>query len=433
MASTDGTKIVAAVVPPDDTDTFATHKANYGEGGIHHVQSESDLQNITEQRQQEYMLATVSGRDGLLFQLVDEANDNWRVLDLGSSFKVVEDNAARDNISSDQREEGMIVAVRDPDADSTNEYKEYQLQGGTSNSDWQEVLVLTPSELQSEISGNQAVLDNTSSRHSHSNKSTLDDVDSDTLDIAVEIVVTNSDRDNIPSSDREEGMVAVVRDPDGDGSNEFKEYQLQGGTTDQDWEEIKWLTQSELNSFITSNQAVLDNTSARHTHNNKTELDNISSSGSGDIITPSERTDLQDNSSARHSHGNKSALDGISNSGSGSVISSTERNLIEPTRVTKTSDFTVSSSDYSVLYYADTSVNGSSITVTLPDNVGNFDNMWHVYVISVGNYEVVLQAASGAATRSPSGNKLVDQYAMASVFHFDEGGNSVWYLEGRLA
>jgi len=435
MASTNGTKVIAAVVPPDTTDSFATHKAEYGKGGIHHVASEADLQNIPEDRQTEYMLATVAGRNGLLYQLVDEANDTWNIVDLGGGLKIVADNTERDNIPSDEREEGMVVLVIDPDNDSNKEFKEYQLQGGTTNNDWEEVLILTPSELQAEITSNSEVDSNTSARHTHSNKSVLDDVNSDMLDIPIEIVETNTDRDNIDAADREEGMVAIVRDPDNDNNNEFKEYQLQGGTADAYWTEIKWLTGPEINSFITSNPEVNANTNARHTHGNKAELDSISGSGSGDIITSSERTDIQNNTSARHTHGNKSTLDGISASNSGKIITPSERKAITPVTSVKTSDFTVATTDDSEVFRLDPTAGGAVITVTLPNDGPGFGNsFWAAFMALTAGYEIVFQVGSGGNLFYPGTEaKILEQYAWVMAYHINDSGTSRWYLEGRIA
>lgn len=435
MAATEGTKLIAGIVPFDDTDEYPTHFANYGEGGIHHVASESGLQNIPEDRQKEYMLATVAGRDGLIFQLVDEANDTWELIDLGSSFKVVADKTERDNIAQDQREEGMIVAVLDDDGDGINEYTEYQLRGGTSNTDWQEVKILTPTELNNFITSNSEVDSNTSARHTHSNKSVLDSVNSDHLERPVVVVGTNTDRDNIDAADREEGMVAVVRDPDSDGTNEFQAYQLRGGTGDANWKNINLLSDAELNSFITSNSEVDANTAARHSHSNKATLDGISDAGSGSIITSSERTDIQDNTNARHSHSNRSTLDSIADSGSGSIITPSERNSITPATTVKTSDFTVGASDDSKVFRLDPTAGGNVITVTLPnDGVGFGNSFWAAFMALTAGYEIVFNVGSGGNLFYPGTEaKILEQYAWVTAYHINDSGTSRWYLEGRIA
>jgi hypothetical protein len=393
MAATQGTKLIAGIVPADDTDTYPTHDAKWGKGGIVHVQSESDLANLSDERLTEGQLATVADRDGLLYQLDDKAAGTWSILSLGSGLKVVDNNSARDAIPTDEREEGMIVIVLDPDDNNTNEYKEYQLQGGTTDSDWQEVLLLTPSELDTQIANNSFVQDNTSARHTHSNKSLLDNIS----DEGSGAIITSSERGNLHTHSNKSVLDAITN----------------GGSG-------KIITASERSNL--------------HTHSNKSTLDSISSAGSGQVITTQERTDLEDNADARHTHPNKSTLDALSSAGSGDVITNDERNLITPQRVQKDSDFTVSAGDYSVLYFCDTTINGQSITVTFPDDVNNFENMWHVYVLALGSYEVVLEAASGASLRSPGSlNKLVEEFAMASAFHFDQSGSSVWYLEGRIA
>lgn len=63
-----GTIIIAPIMPPDTQDTYPTHKANYGLGGIHHVATLADRDAISVDRQQEGMLCSVE-EDEQTYQL----------------------------------------------------------------------------------------------------------------------------------------------------------------------------------------------------------------------------------------------------------------------------------------------------------------------------------------------------------------------------
>jgi hypothetical protein len=170
-----------------------------------------------------------------------------------------------------------------------------------------------------------------------------------------------------------------------------------------------------------------------HTHSNKSTLDSISSAGSGQVITPQERTDLEDNADARHTHPNKSTLDALSSAGSGDVITNDERSILNPTRSIKTSDFTVSAAEESTMLVCDTSVNSQPIVVTLPDDATNFGNFWHTYFMLKGGYELSFSTAVGASYFAPSGASVVaEEFVIVTMIHFNEGGNSAWYGGGRL-
>jgi hypothetical protein len=72
MTANIGTTIIAPIVPPDSLDTYPTHQANYGLGGIHHCLTIAERDAISIDRRQEGMLATVKS-DSNTYQLVDGA------------------------------------------------------------------------------------------------------------------------------------------------------------------------------------------------------------------------------------------------------------------------------------------------------------------------------------------------------------------------
>ncbi|MFW5793477.1 MAG: DUF1566 domain-containing protein [Bacteroidota bacterium] len=69
-----------------------------------------------------------------------------------------------------------------------------------------------------------------------------------------------------------------------------------------------------------------------HQHANHDILDNISSTGSGDIITDVERSNI-------HIHANHDVLDAVSDAGSGNIISSEERDKLNSIKTYEVGDF----------------------------------------------------------------------------------------------
>lgn len=67
MPANSGTLVIAPIVPPSTLDTYPTHLANYGQGGIHHVASIAERDAIPTLRKQDGMLCTVEA-DGTTYQ-----------------------------------------------------------------------------------------------------------------------------------------------------------------------------------------------------------------------------------------------------------------------------------------------------------------------------------------------------------------------------
>ena len=127
--------------------------------------------------------------------------------------------------------------------------------------------------------------------------------------------------DNIPLATKDSvGGVKAPHDETDTSTNMYIDsngiLQVSGDLSDLSQHSVTEL--NDVNSAGSGNIITSTERNNLHAHANRTVLDNISSSGSGDIITSTERSNL-------HTHSNKTVLDNISNSGSGDIITSTER------------------------------------------------------------------------------------------------------------
>lgn len=81
MANLSGTKVIAPIVMPSDTDTFPTHYAKYGNGNIHSVATIAERNAISSFRREIGMLCYVVA-DNKIYQLLGGLNNsNWSDFD----------------------------------------------------------------------------------------------------------------------------------------------------------------------------------------------------------------------------------------------------------------------------------------------------------------------------------------------------------------
>lgn len=79
MSSLQGTILASSIVPTDTQDTFPTHLAIYGKGGLRTVEDVAERNQIPSLRREEGMLVYVAN-DKVLYQLNGGiANSNWIV------------------------------------------------------------------------------------------------------------------------------------------------------------------------------------------------------------------------------------------------------------------------------------------------------------------------------------------------------------------
>jgi len=156
---------------------------------------------------------------------------------------------------------------------------------------------LTATQVQAaidEVDGRVDALETSS--HTHSNKAILDGITS----VGSGAIITAAERSKLAGIES-------------------------GATADQNASEVPY---DNVGSGLvaTQVQAAIDEVDGRvdaleassHTHSNKAILDGITSVGSGQIITATERSNL-------HTHSNKAILDGITSVGSGAIITAAER------------------------------------------------------------------------------------------------------------
>jgi len=268
----------------------------------------------------------------------------------------------------------------------------YQLIGGTANTNWERVLLLTPSDFNTFVSDNPDVSDNTSDRHSHSNKTLLDSITS----IGSGAVITTPERDDLHTHSNKTELDNITDA----GSGEV-------------------VTSAERADF--------------HDHTNKSILDSISDAGSGSVITPQERTELSQADEDRHTHVNKDELDDITSSGSGDIITSDERDRLNGGLITTLGDFTVSVDDErAILLVLEDTLNPADITITLPNDPTGFPNGWKVTFISITSQNITFTVESGATINTASGNKGLNTQNGAVTFVHTPGPNSTWYGFGDL-
>jgi hypothetical protein len=133
------------------------------------------------------------------------------------------------------------------------------------------------------------------------------------------------------------------------------------------------------NLFLTSDEradiATIDglavtvgNNTTLGTHSNRTQLDLITSAGSGIIISAGERTTIGDNTTLA-THANRAALDNIVSAGSGTIVSASERSALTILRGAKTSGQIIKATGTGVLDFGWGTDEGGAGTVSSVNTV----------------------------------------------------------------
>ena len=200
MAKYPGGVTVSGYIAPSDTlDVYATHKAQFGQGGYRSTTDLNTRDAITPLRREIGMIVYVIS-EAKEYRLVGGIeNSNWvEIVYAGGgntkqNYIIVDNILDREIIPDSLRFIGLIVYVIDED-------KEYRLKTGITNNDWVELTGSTGNIKQNYV-----------------------------------IVASLADIENYPISDRFIGLVIYASDID-------REYRLTGGIENSNWVEIQNIT-----------------------------------------------------------------------------------------------------------------------------------------------------------------------------------------------
>lgn len=85
MADIEGSvKITGFVSPTDTLDTYPTHDAVYGKGGLNHAADTTARDLITEERRREGMMCYVASEQKMYILKGGIANENWQEFEITS-------------------------------------------------------------------------------------------------------------------------------------------------------------------------------------------------------------------------------------------------------------------------------------------------------------------------------------------------------------